>query len=217
MQTIRTTYWKPIGCGCAFIDYDNDGWMDIFILRRNAHVRRTARPHPTVCTKTIATARSPTSPKRPACVRPAGRSGVCVGDYNNDGFEDLFVTYYGQNVLYRNNGDGTFTDVTKTGGPGNSSAPAGARAARFVDYNRDGHLDLFVANYARFRSQARAETWREHQLQLEGHAGQLRTARTAAWRHSLYRNNGDGTFTDVSDPAGIAGSRGSLRHDRGRR
>src|SRR5258708_397257 len=75
--------------------------------------------------------------------------GVSIGDYNNDGFEDIFCTYFGQNILYRNNGDGTFTDVTKAAGLLSDQARWGAGCS-FLDYNRDGHLDLFVSNYLRF-------------------------------------------------------------------
>ena len=74
---------------------------------------------------------------------------MCVGDYNNDGFEDLFCTYFGQNNLYRNNGDGTFTDVTKEAGLWNDIPRWGA-GCTFLDYDRDGHLDLFVSNYLQF-------------------------------------------------------------------
>ena len=75
---------------------------------------------------------------------------MCAGDYNNDGYADLFVTYWGQNVLYRNNGDGTFTDVTKEAGLIACQSAGGAPACTFVDYDRDGKLDLFVANYVDF-------------------------------------------------------------------
>src|ERR1700721_719000 len=75
--------------------------------------------------------------------------GVCIGDYNNDGDGDIFCPYFGQNILYRNNGDGPFTDVTKAAGLGNEQTRWGAGCS-FLDYNRDGHLDLFVSNYVRF-------------------------------------------------------------------
>ena len=76
--------------------------------------------------------------------------GVCIGDYNNDGFDDMFCTSYGQNILYRNNGDGTFTDVTKAAGLWSDQARYRAGCA-FLDYNRDGNLDLFVSNYVGFQ------------------------------------------------------------------
>ena len=93
---------------------------------------------------------------------------MCVGDYNNDGFDDLFITYLGQNVLYRNNGDGTFTDVTKTGRAAATEQPRWGSGCTFVDYNRDGHLDLFVANYLDFDFERVPQPGENVQLQLEG-------------------------------------------------
>jgi enediyne biosynthesis protein E4 len=130
--------------GCAFIDYDNDGWMDIFILGgplawNSCPASNRLYNNNRDGTFTDVTAK--------AGLLDAGwAQGVCVGDYNNDGFEDLFLTYYGQNRLYRNNGDGTFTDVTAKAGllyPGTRYSTG----CTFVDYNRDGLLDLFVSNY----------------------------------------------------------------------
>src|SRR5207302_5286570 len=84
--------------------------------------------------------------KESGLLKTGWAGGVCVGDYNNDGFEDLFVTYWGHNVLYHNNGDGTFSDVTRSAGLAGSTQRWGSGCS-FVDYNRDGHLDLFVSNY----------------------------------------------------------------------
>jgi hypothetical protein len=127
---------------------------------------------------------------------------VCIGDYNNDGFEDIFVTCFGQNILYRNNGDGTFTDVTKSSGLWNEEPRWGA-GCTFLDYNRDGHLDLFVSNYVRF-SFAHAQLPGENShCAWKGIPVECGPRGLATGRHSLYRNNGDGTFTDVSEKAGI--------------
>ena len=100
---------------------------------------------------------------------------MCVGDYDNDGFDDLFITYWGQNLLYRNNGDGTFTDVTEKAGLLDATARC-ATGCTFLDYDRDGQLDLFVANYLRVRSgEARPRPART-ELQLERRPGHLRPA-----------------------------------------
>ena len=136
---------EAVGCGCAFLDYDNDGWMDIFVLsgtRMNAApAGATNRLYKNNRDGTF------TDVTEKAGLQDLGwASGVCVGDYNNDGFEDLFCTYFGQNKLYRNNGDGTFTDVTKQAGL-LSDTPRFGAGCSFLDYNRDGNLDLFVSNY----------------------------------------------------------------------
>ena len=105
---------ETTGCGVAFFDYDNDGWLDIFLVNGTRFEGFPAGQAPTsaTCTRTIATARSPMSRSKPASRIPAGARAVCVGDYDNDGYDDLFVTYWGKNVLYHNNGNGTFTDVS---------------------------------------------------------------------------------------------------------
>jgi hypothetical protein len=118
---------ETMGCGCAFIDYDNDGWMVIFIL---SGTRLEGVPAGT-SNRLYRNNRDGTftDVTEKAGLSAVGwASAVCVGDYNNDGFEDLFCTYFGQNRLYRNNGDGTFTDVTKEAGLSNA---AGAQAAAF--------------------------------------------------------------------------------------
>ena len=147
---------EVMGCGCAFFDYDNDGWMDIFILSGS----RIEGDPPGATNRLYKNNRNGTFTEvtEKAGLRKSGwASSVCVGDYNNDGYEDLFVTYFGQNVLYRNNGDGTFTDVTVQAGLTNDPKRWGAGCS-FVDYNRDGHLDLFVSNYVRFELESASET-----------------------------------------------------------
>jgi hypothetical protein len=198
---------ETIGCGCAFFDYDNDGWLDIFLLcgTRLAHVPEgtTNRLYRNNRDGTFTDVT-----EKAGLAKTGWACGVCVGDYNNDGFEDLFVTYWGHNVLYRNNGDGTFTDVTEAAGLAGSAARWGS-GCTFLDYNRDGHLDLFVANYL------------ELDLKTAPQPGQTANCRWMDMpvncgprgfpygRHSLYRNHGDGTFTDVSVASGIAAARSS--------
>jgi hypothetical protein len=131
-------------------------------------------------------------------------NGVCVGDYNNDGFEDLFCTYFGHNKLYRNNQDGTFTDVTKSAGLLDEPIRFGTGCS-FLDYNRDGWLDLFVSNYVQFDlDHAPKPSATNPTCSYEGVAVYCGPRGMVAPSHSLYRNNGDGTFTDVSKQAGIS-------------
>jgi hypothetical protein len=193
---------ESMGGGCAFFDYDNDGWMDIFILggrrldgvppgsgNRLYHNNRDG-------TFTDVTVKAGLSD-------PGWANGVCVGDYNNDGFEDLFLTYYGHNRLYRNNGDGSFTDVTALAGllhPGNRFGAG----CTFLDYNRDGHLDLFVANYIDFDlATAPKPDIHVATCSYQGVAVYCGPRGLPLPTQALYRNNGDGTFTDVSKASGI--------------
>jgi len=196
------------GCGCAFIDYDNDGWMDIFLL---TGTRLDGNPQGNSNrlyknnrdgTFTDVTAR--------AGLTLAGwANSVCIGDYNNDGFEDIFCTYFGQNRLYRNNGDGTFTDVTKAAGLFSAEVkPRWSAGCSFFDYDRDGHLDLFISQYVDFdlATAPRPETdvnctWKG----VPVNCGPRGLAPAFPAQHVLYRNNGDGTFTDVTTASKIGG------------
>ena len=198
---------ETLGCGCAFFDYDNDGWLDIFLL---SGTRFTDAP-PDASNRLFKNNRDGTFTdvtEKAGLLKAGWACGVCVGDYNNDGFEDLFVTYWGRNVLYRNNGDGTFTDVTRPAGLLDPAQRWGT-GCTFLDYNRDGHLDLFVANYVGF------------DLSKAPKPGMTATCLWKAipvfcgpkgypyGQHLLYHNNGDGTFSDVSVASGIAAAKSS--------
>jgi enediyne biosynthesis protein E4 len=192
---------ESTGCGCAFIDYDNDGWMDLFIL---SGTRLGGAPEGTTNrlyknnrdgTFTDVTEKAGLHSLGWAC-------GVCIGDYNNDGFDDIFCTTYGQNILYRNNGDGTFTDVTKAAGLWSDHARYGAGCA-FLDYDRDGHLDLFVSNYVGFTFESAGVPGENSYCRWKGIPVECGPRGLKTGKHSLYRNNGNGTFTDVSEAARI--------------
>jgi hypothetical protein len=190
------------GCGCAFIDYDNDGWIDIYVL---AGTRLEGDP-PEASNRLYKNNRDGTftDVTVQAGLHATGwANAVCVADYNNDGFDDIFCTYFGQNRLYRNNGDGTFTDVTKGAGLLQTEERWGAGCA-FLDYNRDGHLDLFISNYIRFDFEHAPVPGEKSTCNWKGIPVNCGPRGLPTGRHLLYRNNGDGTFRDVTKEAGIA-------------
>ncbi|MBZ5580821.1 MAG: CRTAC1 family protein [Acidobacteriia bacterium] len=196
---------ETVGCGAAFFDYDNDGWLDIFLLggtRFEGAPGATNRLYKNNRDGTF------TDVTEKAGLRRTGwASAVTVGDYNNDGFEDLFVTYWGQNALYRNNGDGTFTDVTKEAG---LLRPARwGSGCTWVDYDRDGRLDLFVANYLKFDLESATRPGANANCNWKGIPVNCGPRGLPPETPLLFHNNGDGTFSDVTAASGVLQAKGS--------
>jgi hypothetical protein len=207
-QESFTYIFESMATGCAFFDYDNDGWMDIFILSS----RRLENTPSGATNRLYKNNRDGTFTDvtvKAGLVDIGWAQGVCVGDYNNDGFEDLFLTYYGQNRLYRNNGDGTFANVTEKSGLLHPKTRFSS-GCTFVDYNRDGLLDLFVSNYLEIDlATAPRPSLSVANCNAENVPVNCGPNGLAKAQNYLYRNNGDGTFTDVSKQSGVDKFRGS--------
>ncbi len=193
---------EVVGAGVAFIDYDNDGWMDLFVL---SGTKLQGDP-PGVTNRLYKNNRDGTFTAvtaRAGLTRAGWASSVTVGDYDNDGFEDLFITYYGHNVLYHNNGDGTFSDVTVRAGLQQGAVHYGSGSS-WVDYDRDGHLDLFVANYLSTTLEKLPKPGENPDCTWKGVAVNCGPRGLPPGFVQLFHNNGDGTFTDVSKKCGVA-------------
>jgi hypothetical protein len=203
---------ETMGAGCAFFDYDNDGDLDIYAVNGYDLTKKV----PAKVTDALYRNRGDgtfTDVTKEAGIEAdnAGYGmGCCVGDYDNDGYADLYVTNYGPNVLYHNNGDGTFTDVTQKAGVGD---PRWSTGCAFADYDLDGDLDLYVANYVAFSLEHPGENLTPYvsMAAMEKLKG-IPQKHLKAYPHPdnyegvpdvLYRNNGDGTFTDVTRKAGV--------------
>ncbi|PYR59940.1 MAG: hypothetical protein DMF91_13495 [Acidobacteria bacterium] len=196
-------YYLPeeMGAGVALFDYDNDGDLDVFLVQGGAldgsgpATSRLFRNDLTIGPDGARTLHFTDVTERAGLGLHAYGMGVAVGDYDNDGYLDLFVTSFGGVTLYHNNGNGTFTDATKQAG---ISDTQWSTSAAFLDYNRDGYLDLFVANYVDFTPAA-------NQLCTDA-VGTRDYCGPRAYHPvpaRLYRNDGNGRFTDVTEAAGI--------------
>ena len=199
---------EEMGGGVAFFDYDHDGWLDIFLVNGASFDAAVADREPTSYLFHNNRDGTFTDVTRDAGLTRTGwGQGCCVGDYDNDGFDDLFVTYWGTNVLYRNRGDGTFEDVSEEAGVAGGARRWGA-ACCFTDYDRDGLLDLFVANYVNFDPSESPEPGGAESCWYNNLAVACGPQGFGGGTNILYRNRGDGTFEDVSEAAGVARPRG---------
>ncbi len=196
---------ETTGSGVAWIDYDRDGFPDLFFVNGTTLEGFPPGQEPTNYlfhnnrdgTFSDVTAKA-------GLTHSGWGQGVCVGDYDNDGWDDLFVTYYGQNLLYHNNGDGTFTEVAEKVRVAGDPARWNTGCA-FLDYDRDGRLDLFVAGYVDQGPDFRLlpQPGSGQFCQYKGIAMACGPRGLKSSRNFLYHNNGDGTFTDASEAAGI--------------
>jgi hypothetical protein len=194
---------ETTGTGVAVFDYDNDGWPDIFLVNGTTLDAGTSPGGPTNHLYHNNHDGTFTDVTEKAGLRHSGwGQGVCVGDYDNDGYEDLYVTYYGKNVLYHNNGNGTFTDVSAKAGVGGTGKAWGTGCA-FLDYDRDGKLDLMVATYVDFDLAAAPKPGERADCLWKG-VPVMCGPRGLPWNSNiLYHNRGDGTFEDVTKKAQI--------------
>jgi enediyne biosynthesis protein E4 len=192
------------GSGIAFFDYDNDGWLDIYITngsRLDAKWPAGAAPT-THLFKNNRDGTFTDVTEKSGIGRSGWQTGVCVGDYDNDGWDDLFCTFWGHNILFHNNGNGTFSDVTKKAGLAQERGRWGTGCS-FVDYDRDGHLDLFVCNFVHLDPDNPPSVDNASFCQWKGVPTMCGPRGLPGDTNILYHNNGDGTFIDVSEKAGI--------------
>lgn len=201
---------ESMGGGVAMFDFDNDGRLDLYLV--NSHKVEGARankPRPRAALyRNLGNGKFADVAAQAGVDDPGWAMGASVADYDNDGWDDLYVTCFGPNRLYRNLGNGKFAEVTAKAGVGVARFSTGAA---WGDYDRDGDLDLFVAGYVAFKLEALPEFGKGAQCQYRGLPVQCGPRGLPGAGDTLYKNNGDGTFTDVSqqakvdDPNGLYG------------
>jgi hypothetical protein len=199
---------ETTGCGAAFFDYDQDDWVDIFLIN-GWRLEGFPKGHEPVCHlfKNNRDGTFTDVTQKAGLARSGWGQACCVGDYNNDGWNDLFVSYYGQNALFRNQGNGTFREVTKEAGLLQDRLRWNS-GCTFLDYDKDGHLDLFVGNYIDFDVKT-APLPEDANCTYKGIQVACGPPGLEGGKNLLYHNNGDGTFTDVSEKAGMWGTLGT--------
>ena len=191
---------ETVGAGCAFFDYDNDGWMDIYLVNSGpCDFYQPAKPMRNALYHNNRDGTFTDVTQRAAVPGDAYGMGVAVGDYDGDGFPDLYVTQYPHSILYHNNGDGTFTDVTAKAGV---AAPGWATSAVWFDYDNDGRLDLFVCRFVDY-SKTKLKFCGDNLTGERFYCIPSIYDPMPCW---LFHNNGDGTFTHVSKQSGISQS-----------
>lgn len=197
---------QSTGAGCAFLDYDNDGWMDLYFVNSGkCDIFTPTQPLRNALYRNNRDGTFTDVTEKAGVIGGGYGMGVAVGDYDADGFPDLYVTQYGRSILYHNNGDGTFTDVTDKAGV---AAPGWASSAVWFDYDNDGRLDLFVCRFVDFDKTKHHNCGAPGIPALKGLNEYCYPRIYSAMPSWLFHNNGDGTFTDVSQKMGFADNPG---------
>jgi hypothetical protein len=195
---------ETTGCGAAFYDYDQDGWLDIFLVN-GTRLEGFPKGEEPIC-HLYKNNRDGTFTDVTLKAGLGGVSGwgqaCCIGDYDNDGWDDLFITYFGPNRLFKNNGNGTFSDVTEKAGLLQKGKARWNTGCAFLDYDRDGHLDLFVGNYIDL-DLATAPVPESGPCLYKSIMVACGPPGMVGGKNILYHNNGDGTFSDVSEKSGV--------------